>query len=729
MYLGKKHKRLLRSSVRTVLSLLVVVSLLLFSAAFASAEDKPEEITTVDGLPCKADEVLVKYSETESPADIACSLSSVGSTVEKSLPEEIVIADVPDGETIESFIEELEDTPGVEHVQPNYVYRFCATTINDPLSTNQWYLEKIGVYDAWDTTMGSTDIKIAVLDTGADLDHEDLASQIFAQTDVVDNDDDADDDHGHGTHVAGIIAAQADNAKGVAGVAPGCQLIIVDVFRRDDLGEWLALTSDNIKGVNYAVSQGANIINMSLGGYDNDVLFEEAIDSAVESGVVCIGAAGNDGNDIDNPELATKPHYPADYDSCISVISTDQNDVKSDFSNYGPQKDISAPGEVIGSTFTGNQYGEMSGTSMATPVVSGVAALILSINPQLTVDEVKNILYATAFDLGVEGRDDVYGNGRVDAASAVAAASSSLSVQSVELNTESFEISTNGQETLTATVTPIWAADKTVSWSSSNDAVASVIDGVVTPEGIGTAVITVTTNDGGFTDTCNVTVHQGTRSISLDVTETSIIAGDSFTLSTTVLPEEAADKSVVWTSSNTEVATVENAVVTGVGGGTATITATTTDGGYIADCVVSVELAAIESSVYSIDSDAGVLSGIAEKTSVTVLKENLSEPSYIKVYSLDGIEYAGDTVATGMTVKLIRNGVVNDELSIVVEGDVNGDGVISIADYTLVRLDILELKALEGPFMLPADVNGDGAISIADYTLIRLHILQLKSLY
>lgn len=730
MYLGKKHKRFFGGSARTLFTLLIVMSLLLSTAAFVSAEDESEDITTVDGLPCKADEVLVKYSETESFSEIAYSLNNIGSSIENSMPEDIVIADVPDGETIESFMEELENTPGIEHVQPNYVYKLGAATVNDTLSSNQWYLDKIGVYDAWDTTMGSADIKVAVLDTGADLDHEDLVSQIVAQTDVVDNDESAEDDHGHGTHVAGTIAAEANNAKGVAGIAPGCRLIIVDVFGINQLGEWVALTSDSIKGINYAFSQGANIINMSLGGYDNDVLFEEAIDSVVESGVVCIGAAGNDGDNIKNPELATKPHYPSDYDSCISVISINQSDLKSSFSNYGPEKDISAPGETIGSTYKGNEYMYMSGTSMATPVVSGVAALILSINPELTVDEVKNILYTTALDLGEEGRDDTFGNGRVDAASAAAAAVDSLKVEGVELNIDSVEMSTNGQETLTPTVHPIWAADKTATWSSSNEAVATISEGVITAQDVGTAVITVTTNDGSYTDTCNVKVHQGTESISLDIIEANQYIGDSFTLTATVLPEEAVDKSVAWMSSNTNVATVENGVVTVVGNGTADITASTNDGGYTAACTVSAEKVRIESSVYAINRDTQIITGIAENTSVSQMKSNLTgEPSYIQVYSQDGTEYTGDTVATGMNVKLIRNGIINDMLTIVVGGDVSGDGVISIADYTLVRLNILELKALGEPYILPADVNGDGSISIADYTLIRLHILQLKSLY
>jgi len=371
--------------------------------------EEPMQIVEVDGFQCVDGEVIVKFTETTSDAAIQDTLESVDSEVQQELPvDDLLVTEVPEGETVEDFIDTLEEQPNVEYVQPNYVYQL-GVTINDSYASSQWHLSTINTYDAWNVTMGSPDVRVAVLDTGIDLDHPDLSGQIYAQTDVVDNDGSADDDDGHGTHVAGIIAATANNGIGVAGIAPGVKLIVVDVFGPD-----YANTTDIIEGIHYAVSNGADIINMSFGGYENDTAFETAVATAVSGGVVCVAAAGNDNT--------STPCYPSDYDSVISVIATTSSDTKASWSNYGSAKDISAPGEYIVSTYIDGGYAYMSGTSMASPVVAGVVALILSANPDLSVNEVKEILYSTAVDLGESGNDATYGWGRVDAYAAVAAA-------------------------------------------------------------------------------------------------------------------------------------------------------------------------------------------------------------------------------------------------------------------------------------------------------------------
>ncbi len=370
------------------------------------AADEPEIITEADGTQYVSDEVIVKFKGSASDSAIMSMLDAQDSEVVSTLEAyDLTVADVPESETVNSFIDTMEAQPNVEYAQPNYVYT-QSKTFNDPGIPYQWYLDKIGVPSAWDITTGSSAVRVAVLDSGIDLTHPEFDGKIYAQIDTANNDNYAYDIvDGHGTHVSGIIAATANNSGGIAGIAPSVQLIEVDVF----IGEY-ASTSDIIDGIEFASDHGADIINMSLGGYgENDVL-ETALNNAVNSGIVCVAAAGNDN---------TNEHsFPSDFPSVISVIATDQNDNKASFSNYGAAKDISAPGVDILSTFPSG-YAYADGTSMAAPVVSGVVALMLSANPDLTVTEVKNILYNTAVDLGPAGKDDTFGNGRINAYQAV----------------------------------------------------------------------------------------------------------------------------------------------------------------------------------------------------------------------------------------------------------------------------------------------------------------------
>jgi hypothetical protein len=727
MRITKTKSGFFKSSAKIILALILVLSSLFISVDFAFAKDNPVGGNIhVNGHTCKADEVIVKFSEMQTETDIGITLNALGSNVEKKIQKGLKVVKVPDGETVESFIAELAGIPGVELVQPNYVYQIETTVVNDPiiLSNDQWHLAKTDVFEAWDITMGSPDIKVAVIDSGIDQDHEDLIGQIVAQTDIPEGDGIAQDNMGHGTHVSGIIAAAANNAKGGAGVAPGVGLIVVNIFYQNTEGDWEANTSDSITAINYAIGQGADVINMSFGGYGDDTLFRDAINAAVAAGTVCVAAAGNDNT--------SQAHYPSDYDACISVVSTDYNDLRSSFSNYGSTKDIAAPGSSIVSTYFDGGYAYMSGTSMASPVVAGVVALMLSANPALTVDEVKQILYSTAVDLGTAGKDDFYANGRVDAAQAVASAAALCRVSSVSLNKHTVEMSTNGHEQLTPTILPETALDKAVTWASDDNSVVMVTDdGYVYSTGVGTATVTVTTNDGGYTDTCTFNVYKGAQSVSLNVHEASITAGDTTTLYAVVEPSDSVNKTVTWSSSNTSIATVSSSgTVTGISGGTALFTAKTDDGGFTDSCTVNVTPVNIESTAYTINQVFGTISGVYEKTSVDSFKANLiNEPGEIFIYNADGTFFTGTAVGTGMKVcRVASNGIITDELTIIVKGDCSGDGAISIADYTMIRLDILDLKALSGVFTLAADVNPDNNISIADYTLIRLHILELKRL-
>ncbi|TWT03662.1 S8 family serine peptidase [Planomicrobium sp. CPCC 101079] len=319
---------------------------------------------------------------------------------------QLVAVEVPDGETVDGFIEELEKRSDVERVEPDHLVKL-AYTANDPyISSKQYHHQKIGTIRAWDKTFGSPEVVVAVIDDGVDMLHPELTGKFVSPYDTVKDSATAIPAGIHGTHIAGIISSSIDNQEMGAGIAPNTSIMPINVFS----GEY-AYTSDIIEAINYAVENGADIINMSLGSEKTSASLESAIQRAHAKGVVLVAAAGNDG--------VSTPNYPAAYPDVISVGSTTATDTLSDFSNYGPTIDITAPGSSIQSTWPDNSFGGMSGTSMATPVVAGVAALVMADDPELTNEAIEKRLYETAKDLGVPGKDDLFGFGRVSAKDAL----------------------------------------------------------------------------------------------------------------------------------------------------------------------------------------------------------------------------------------------------------------------------------------------------------------------
>ncbi|BAY12514.1 S8 family serine peptidase [Calothrix sp. NIES-2098] len=265
-------------------------------------------------------------------------------------------------------------------------------------SDNLWGLKKIQAPAVWDYTKGSKNVVVAVVDTGVDYNHPDLAANIWNPNgihgwDFGDGDSDPNDNDpkgGHGTHVAGIIGAVGNNGLGVIGVSPNVSIMATKHFRASDPEGYLW---DVPKGIYYAVDNGAKIINLSFGSSAFDQAQYDALNYAYSKGVLVIAAAGNSNRNID-----TEPHYPASYDlpNIISVTATDQNDQLAYFSNYGANSvDLAAPGVDIYSTFPNNQYAKWNGTSMAVPFVSGAAALLLAANPNLGVLDLRYALLST----------------------------------------------------------------------------------------------------------------------------------------------------------------------------------------------------------------------------------------------------------------------------------------------------------------------------------------------
>jgi subtilisin family serine protease len=295
---------------------------------------------------------------------------------------------------------------------------FIHGPVNDPYFTYQWGLHNtrqtggkedadIDAPEAWLITTGTTDVMVAVIDTGVDYNHEDLNDgrvRTDIDWDYVNNDDDAMDDHSHGTHVAGIIAAETNNGVGVAGVMWQAQILPLKVCNSQGSCPVDAIAS----AIRYAADKGADVINMSLGGSDCSQTIADAVNYAYfDKGLVIVAAAGNDGGGSIS--------YPAKLAPVIAVGATDHNDHKASFSNFGDELDVVAPGVTIFSTVPNNGYDAFSGTSMASPHVAGVAGLLLAQRPDLSNGQVREILRQSADDLGESGFDKYYGYGRVNA--------------------------------------------------------------------------------------------------------------------------------------------------------------------------------------------------------------------------------------------------------------------------------------------------------------------------
>jgi len=339
----------------------------------------------------------------------------VVSTVRMKGENIALVADVPLN-SVSSFVTRVQSSGFVRYVEPNFKFQTDFVP-NDPYWDLQWGPQKIEADYAWNTTVGSSDVIVAVVDTGIDYTHPDLATNyVSLGYDFVNDDDDPIDDFGHGTHVAGIIAAVLNNGVGIAGVA---QIKIMAEKGLDKNG-WG--TEDGLaKALIHAVDQGADVLSNSWGGPDSQ-LIHDAIKYAYSKGALVVAAAGNSGT--------SEKHYPAAYEEVVAVTATDSYDSPAYFTTFGDWVEVAAPGVDIYSTMptynvTMNDWGYkqnydyMSGTSMACPHVSGVAALILSRFPNMTRDWVRAQLRFTADDLGEPGFDKYYGYGRINARKAV----------------------------------------------------------------------------------------------------------------------------------------------------------------------------------------------------------------------------------------------------------------------------------------------------------------------
>lgn len=345
-----------------------------------------------------ADRVIVKLRE-QAAMEGAAAAQKVATA--KTGDGQIVTLEVPQGQSVESFMAELSKQGHIEYVEPDHRVELAAIPGDPFYAGYQYHHRLIGSESAWDKTTGKADVLVAIIDDGFDLLHPDLKGRIVSPFNIITGKPGSVSVEIHGTHVAGLIAGNMDNELFGVGVAPSTSIMPIDVFDGED-----GFISDVAAGVYHAVDNGADIINMSLVAYSDTNVLREAVQYAHSKNVLVVAAAGNDG--------ISSPYYPAAYQEVLSVASTDAADKRSAFSNFGKTIDIAAPGTGVFSIFPDESFGGMDGTSMSTPIVSGAAALLKANEPKLSNTDIAGRLMLTAKDLGTAGKDVYYGHGRLN---------------------------------------------------------------------------------------------------------------------------------------------------------------------------------------------------------------------------------------------------------------------------------------------------------------------------
>ncbi|MEO6457999.1 MAG: S8 family serine peptidase [Chloroflexia bacterium] len=370
-----------------------------------SAKERPDV-----NAPAVPGQFVVKFRENAPMSAREAAVSALGGHFFDRVPDlDVDAVEFPSvtsdsqADAAQKIINTLKNDPNVEYVEPNYIYSTVFTP-NDPGLSQQYAWNNIQAYTAWDVTQGSPSVVIAIVDTGIQRSHPDLDAKIVAGYDYVQNDNAPDDGNGHGTHVGGTSAAETNNATGGAGTCPNCKLMPVRVLDNNGSGTLVNVAN----GINFAANNGAKAINLSLGGSGSTTL-QNAVDNAWNRGVFLACAAGN--SNTSNTSSA----YPGAYPNCFAVASTTSTDARSSFSNYGTWVEAAAPGSSIYSTWLNSGYNTISGTSMATPHVAGLAGLLAS--QGLTNSQIKQRICDTSDR--ISGTGSLWTCGRINAYRAV----------------------------------------------------------------------------------------------------------------------------------------------------------------------------------------------------------------------------------------------------------------------------------------------------------------------
>ncbi len=410
-------------------------------------------------------------------------LKNLGCAIERRLAGiEVEVVRIPKGECEETWSDRLVQAGLAEWAHPDYLVRKCVAP-NDAYYSSQWHLPKIKANYAWDLTTGSASIVVAVVDTGVDASHVDLAGKVLAGYNAVTGGTTTTDTDGHGTASAGIVAAATNNGEGVAGVSWKSKILPVKVTA-DGSGD--AYDSDIAEGWRWAADHGAKVISCSFGPLMESV-FDSAAKYCESKGAVVLASSSNEG-----AEYAQWP----DYASIVFVGATTSGDTRASFSSWGNYVDCTAPGTSIVTTSAGGGYEYFGGTSAACPVAAGVVALIRARNPGLTPAQAKSVLLAACDDKGTAGEDKYYGNGRVNAQRAVTDAGGAANVAPT-ISVSASTLSGTAPVTVSFTAT---AADSdgtiaSISWSFGDGSSGSGASVSHTYASAGTFTATATATD------------------------------------------------------------------------------------------------------------------------------------------------------------------------------------------------------------------------------------------
>ena len=733
---------------RMILAAALIIPLAIFNPVAMAFDDNSRPLSKYSK---NEYELIIVFGEQTDQSKIQQIKEKYGFTSSKTLKtsesQHMEIVTVPSSEgaalsvgaesaLAERLAARLESDPGIAHVQPNYHYRLSDGEIpelsplpNDPYLTEQWGLINSGqsvngvsgiegidinADAAWDTTRGSNDVVVAVIDSGVWLNHPDLSDSIWTNDDEIPGNKIDDDDNGyiddyygwdfaldqpnqldsptvhtHGTHVAGIISAAGNNGSGISGAAPEAKIMSLNFMSRT-LDGVSGTTSDAISAINYARDNGAMVINASWGGDSDDLLLKKAIE---ECGMVFVTAAGNRSLDLDRT-----PEYPAAYDldNLVTVAAVNSSGLLASFSNYGAiGVDIAAPGTNILSTVSAGSdyvyddngfYTFMNGTSMAAPFVSGIAALQLAVVPDLTAAKTRMILLRSARPMASLTGKMVSGG--------IADANAALQLAMLE----------NG----------LLFSVRFIDWDGRLLAEQIVDSG-------SSAVKPADPARTGYTFT-------GWDKSYLNVTENLILTAQ-YEINYYTVNFKDWDGKIVKSQSVPYL-------------GNASAPTNPTRAGYIftgwdssfSKITQSIEVKAIyeeatvmfkSGSALSFDPTNSFITGITEGMTVEQLLGQLSNTSgMVSVSTSEGKAVSDNStiLSTGMILQLI-NDKTSDRKTIVIRGDINGDGQISALDLLQIKKHLLRQSNLLAAYREAGKITGQTDLSALDLLQLKKYLL------